>query len=273
MNISFLPKKIKTALGEKLADKTPISVVRSSSTIDGDSGESYMVSFEDRLFLFSRKLGENDYAATSELFGKVGKLELKNEGMNTYLNASLGGKSYSMKFSSFEEKNLKTIVDTWSQAGGRTDSGVEVIEIADEPAPSHSAPQTNTQTEGVSALEGLAAAMMFISAVDNNISDAEDHYITTLFAKNRPMLNSALAYYKRHTFEDLIMELKPRLSNDQKLCYLANLMELAMKDMVLHTSEQNMISHFIDEMEVSKEESDAIRQVLLIKNKISALDA
>lgn len=281
MNMSFLPKKIKTALTAQVADKIPVSVVRSSSSIDGDSGESYMVSLDDRLLIFSRKLGESDYAVTSELFGKVGKLELKNEGMNTFLNASFGGKSYSLKFSSFEEKNLASVVDAWAKIGGGDSSGIEVVEIANEPktfppptpfTTATSAPAPPTSSGALSPLEGLAAAMMYISAVDNHISDEEDRYITTLFAQHRSLLDSALAYYKRHTFEDLVTDLKSRLNNDQKLCYLANLMELAMKDMVLHTSEQNMISHFIDEMGVSKQENDAIRQVLLIKNRISALD-
>jgi uncharacterized tellurite resistance protein B-like protein len=273
MNISFLPKKIRSALDAELAEKTPISIVRSSSTIDGDSGESYMLSFEDRLLIFSRKLGENDYAVTSDMFGNIARLELKNEGMNTLLNASLGGKSYSLKFSSFEEKNLKNVLDAWTKAGGGSASDVEEIKIVEESADSCSTHPKSATTSELSPLEGLAAALMFISAIDNNISDAEDQYITTLFAKNRPILKSALAYYKRHTFEDLTSELKKRLTNDQKLCYLANLLELAMKDMILHTSEQNIISHFIDEMEISQQESDTIRQVLLIKNRISALDA
>jgi len=231
-----------------------------------------MISFDDRLLIFSRKLGESDYTLTSELFGKVAKLELKTEGMNTFLNTSLGEKSYSLKFSSFEEKNLESVIEAWKKRDGKPDSEAEVVETREEPTANPNAGSTPHSTSELSPMEGLAAALMFISAVDNEISKSEDRYITTLFAQHQDILGAALTYYKRHTFEDLVSELKHRLNNDQKLCYLANLLELAMKDLVLHTSEQNLVSHFIEEMGVSEQESDAIRQVLLIKNRISALN-
>ena len=271
MNISFLPEKIKKALSDKFADEIPLLVVRSSSTVDGGSGESYLVSFKDRMFIFSRNLGESDYSATSELFGKLAELDLKRDGMNTYLNASFGDRKCSLKFSSFEEKSLKTVIDAWRESGGGDDAPAEEVEVV-EVSSEYSDATTDTDND-LSPLEGLAAALMYVSAVDDDISDDENHYITALFAKHRSLLNSALNYYKRHSFEDLIAAMKTRLTNDQKLCYLANILELAMKDFVLHSSERNMISHFIDVMGISKEQSDTVRQVLLIKNKISALDA
>ena len=266
MNISFLPSKIKTLLADALKEKLPLSVVRSSSTPDGESGETYLVSFEDKLFVFSRKLGESDYSTTSELFGQIANLKLRNDGMNTYLDASFGEKNYSLKFSSFEDKNLQPILDAWQKAGGATSApSVNTEENV-------SAPQREKASETLTPLEGLAAALMYISAVDNHVSSDEKHYITTMFAKRRDLLDSALAYYKRHSFEDLITILKPILTHDQKLCYLANMMEVAMKDMVLHSSERHMLSLFADETNVAQEEIDAIRQVLMIKNKISVLN-
>jgi uncharacterized tellurite resistance protein B-like protein len=273
MNISFLPAKIKKTLAGALADEIPLSVVRSSSTMDGDAGESYLVSFKDKMFIFSRRLGESDYSAKAKLFGEIAELSLRKEGMNVFLNVNLNGEKHSLKFSSFEEKNLKPVVDVWRNSGGGA-AGGEIVEVGDdEPSPQSKESDAEEQPAPLSPLEGLAAAMMYVSAVDNHISENEDHYITSLFSQHRSLLHSALAYYKRHSFEDLIAVMKPVLTNDQKLCYLANIMELAMKDMVLHTSEQNMINHFIEEMGISHEESDAVRQVLLIKNKISALDA
>ena len=273
MNISFLPEKIKRYLADAVADRVPVSVVRSSASVDGTPGEGYVISYNDRLFLFSRKLGENDYCVSSELFGKVGTLELRKDGINSYLDVSFGGENYSLKFSSFEEKNLQSIIDAWREDGGAVGDIVD-LEVEAEPdggsvGGTSSARKVDAST--ISPLEGLAAALMYVSAIDNEISSVEDHYIVVLFARHRNLLQSALAYYKRHTFEDLLTELKG-LTNEQKLCYLANMLEIGMRDGVLHSSEQRIINRFTEEMGISDEEYNAVRQVLLIKNKISVLD-
>jgi len=117
---------------------------------------------------------------------------------------------------------------------------------------------------------GLAAAMMYVASVDDDISKEEDYYIIAMLGNNKKLLSAGLTYYKSHTFDELSRAIKD-LSSEQKLCFLANMMELGMQDGVLHSSELNLMRKFANYMNIGADQYDTIKQVLLIKNKISTL--
>ena len=75
---------------------------------------------------------------------------------------------------------------------------------------------------------------------------------------------------ENRTFEDLLSELT-YIDQPQKLCILANIMEICMKDGVLRTSEQNLIAQFATAMDLTDEVVQTIRDTLLIKNQTSVL--
>lgn len=264
MNFSFLPNKIKKELEAVIADKVPISIARSSASVEGKAGEGYVVAYDDKIFMFSRELGDNEYTQFSADLGNVGKVGVNKDGINTFLDLDLGGEQYSMKFSSFEEKNLKAIVDCWISKSGKPSVGKapETKVVADPTTPTVS---------GFSPAIGLAASMMFIASIDDDISKEEDYYIIAMMGNDKQVLQAALAYYKSHSFQQLIAELNG-LDDEQKLCFLANMMELGMKDGILHTSEMNLMREFSNAMNITEDQYDTIKQVLLIKNKISVLN-
>jgi len=265
MNFSFLPNKIKTELTKVVADKVPISIARSSASIDGKAGEGYVVAYEDQVFMFSRELGDSDYSQFSADLGNIAKVGVNKDGINTILDIDVGGKQFSMKFSSFEEKNLKSIVDKWASK-------------KDSPTPAAKTPTQLTPADTVVTAEpadfsqtvGLAAAMMYVASIDDDISKEEDYYIIAMMGNNQSVLQAALTYYKTHSFEQFLAHLKD-LNGEQKLCILANMMEMGMKDGVLHSSELNLMRQFSDAMKITSDQYDTIKQVLLIKNKISVL--
>ena len=268
MNFSFLPTKIKEQVKTLVADKVPISLARSSTTLDGAAGESYVLGYEDKLIVFSRKLGQNDYTSISGDFGKdIGLVKVRKEGVNTFLDTEIGGKQYSLKFSSFEEKSLNPIAAKWQNASSGGGTGVTAESVPSE----KTAPASDSSSDGkLSLTAGLAVGLMFVAAVDDEVAPEEDQYITYTFNNDQALLRSALSYYKSHSFDEFLIAVS-YMNQEQKLCYVANMMELGMSDGVLHRSEMKFIRQFCDYMEVTDEEYDTIKQILLIKNKLSIL--
>ena len=268
MNFAFLPGKIKEELKDIAAEKVPLSIARSSASIEGRPGEGYIVAFDDRLFIFSRELGEHEYSNISAGMSSIGGMSVKKEGINSFLDLDIGEKAYSMKFSSFEEVNLKSIQDAWAKEGGGANLANEASAstMPKEEYPGKPA----AIVEPFSSKVGLAAALMYVASVDGEIAKEEDYYIIAIMGNNRAVLNAGLVYYKSHSFDELLTDLKG-ISEDEVLCFLANMMELGMTDGTLHSSEMNLIRKFSDYMKVDDSQYNTIKQVLLIKNKISVL--
>lgn len=273
MNFSFLPSKIKEQIKQVVADEIPVSLARSNTSIDGETGESYVLAFKDKMVVFSRKLGKSDYTCISGDFGNIGSVDVRKEGINTFLDTEMNGKKFSLKFSSFEEKSLTPMVEQWQKisdgGGGGSEeviSGAKGTQIISKEAPASTAGQDGK----FSLKEGLAVALMFIAGIDDEIAPEEDLYILNTFNKDRQLLQKALKYYKANSFDEFLIAVSG-MSQEQKLCFVANMMELGMCDGVLHRSEIKLIRQFCDYMEVSEDEYDTIKQVLLIKNKISVL--
>jgi len=273
MNFSFLPEKIKRKLKDTAVSKLPVSVVRSNASVDGKPGEGYIVAYDDKVFVFSRQLGDRDYTELSADMGGIGGVDVKKDGINTVLDIRLGEKTYTMRFSSFEEKNLRKIADSWTAASPRDNASSEPA--ADSAAPESADPVqcADVTVEGtLNPKVGMAAAMMYIASIDGDIAREEDYYIIAMMGNDKQVLHAALSYYKSHTFEQLLTEISG-LSDEQKLCFLANMMELGMKDGALRSSELKLIKQFAKTMSLTGDQYTTIKQVLIIKNKISVLNA
>jgi len=269
MNFSFLPSKIKEKIKLLVTDKSPISLARSNAAIDGKPGESYVVAYNDKILFFSRKLGDHDYLQIAGEFGKdVADIKVRKEGNNSFLDAEINGQKYSLKFSSFEEKNLIPILKNFTRDSIVSDT--ETVTKSSDKTSTISPEKNKTDEKAAPLLEKLASSLMYISASDADIAWEEDKYIREVCNNNKDILKSALQYFKTHTFDELLLSLNI-LNHEQKLCFLANMMELGMCDGVLHRSEMDLIRSFCSHMELSEDEYDTIKQVLLIKNKLSVL--
>lgn len=272
MNFSFLPNKIKEQIKQVVADELPVSLARSNTSIDGNTGESYVLGYKDKIVVFSRKLGENNYTCIAGDLGDVGNVALRKEGASAFLDTEIRGSKYSLKFSSFEEKSLAPIVEQWQQvnAGGNyaqsSSSSSQTEQIAGQPA----AENQKRQLGQISLMEGLAVALMFVASVDGEVAQEEDQYLLHVFSNDKQLLRKSLAYYNSHSFDQLLSAISG-MNREQKLCYVANMMEIGMTDGVLHRNEMKIIRQFCDYMKVTQEEYDTIKQVLLIKNQLSVM--
>jgi len=127
----------------------------------------------------------------------------------------------------------------------------------------------NVDEQQISPLLGLAVILMFVATVDDDIADEEQKFIKRFCDFEEDFYDKAYNYYQKHTFEETIGALA--LNGQQKMCYLANILELAMVDGVFDSREQKMIKRFADAADLTESEVRTIRDVLLIKNQLSVL--
>ena len=225
--------------------------------------------------MFSRKAGEDNFRKLSGMFGKeISKLDTRQEKFNIFLDMNLNGIPYSIKFSSSEQKELENLVESL-----KTFKPESLQTSAPELGQSSSAPSvkvtpsktTATTPSALTPLEMLAIALMYVSACDSKITEDENRYIVEVFKENKQILESSLAYYKAHIYDEFLKNIGS-LNEEQKLCILANMVEIAMKDSSLHRSEQEHIRKFIAASGLKDEQYKAIRSVLYVKNWTGVLD-
>ena len=264
MRLSFLPIKVKEQLKSIAGAATPAAISRTNGSLEGGPGESYVVTYDDKIVILSRALGKSDYSVIhGDLAGGVGELNLSKEGPSALvLSYDIGGKKGKLKFSAFDEKSLETAVEKWKSAGnGGTPSGESAAEVSPEEPPSEALPP----------MMAMAAALMYVAAVDGEVAKEENRYIANLRGIDKEGLDTALAYYRSHSFEELLQSSLSNLSEEQNLCVLANMLEVGMSDGVLHKSEIKLAKEFGRSVGIDSEKYSAVKQVLLVKNKISVL--
>ena len=114
------------------------------------------------------------------------------------------------------------------------------------------------------------AVLIFIAAVDEEIDPAEEEYIMRFSGGDNEVFQAAHRYYNEHEYEEL-MAAAGHLDHQQRLCVLANAMDLAMADGVLHKNEQEMVARFAEAAGLTEADITQIRDTLLVKNQVSVL--
>ena len=268
MNFSFLPTKIKEVLGRGAGKALPFSVSRSGTGMDGKPGETYVVVYEDKISIFSRSLGQNDYAVVTGIFpDDLHSISVSKEGAHARLEFDLAGRKGGLDFSPFEEKNLGVIVEKWKSAA--TGSAASSSSASGGDSSGESVPSVSGGV--LPPIQALAAALMYVAAVDGVVAKEENKYINSLRGIDKNGLKSAYEYYKAHSFDELLETSLSGLEREQELCVLANMLEIGMSDGVLHRSEIVLAKDFARGVGIDDSEYNAVKQVLVIKNKISAL--
>lgn len=303
MNYSFLPEKIKRELERRFGSKLPLSVLRSSGSIDGKSGEGYIVAFDDDILIFSRELGKSDFTLTGGKFGNdINSIALNKDKYNTFLDMKIAGRPISVKLSGFDEKAVSVICDKFNLSAGNQQGAEQksdavtarhmdasqyrtgennarpVLENSvSAHSPASSQPRMSLSTGGSSAKISigsslcLATFLMYVAAIDRSVSEEENNFISTLFKGDKEILRKALELYKSNSFMEFLGKVKDSLKYEQKLCILANMIEIGMQDGTYLGAEQQMMDGFVKETRISQTDYKNISNILLIKNNISVM--
>lgn len=262
MNPMFLPTKIKEEL-KRLNVQAPLAVLRASGTLRGEAGEGYLVFIPGAMMLIDRPVGKDQYQVQTATFqNDVKGLAERDEKYNVFLDCEINGEKLSVKFSSFEKDEIqKTLVKIGAAEEKRTAT-----------TPAAAATNAKVDENAFSPRIGVAAALMFMAALDKEIDPAEDLYIRNFCEGNQRILLPALRVYKACSLEDLIQSLVA-LNEEQKLCAMANLLEVAMADGALTSKEQALVRQCMTAWGVREEHYQSLREALLIKNNWSVLGA
>lgn len=277
MNYNFLPDKVKKVLSSIVGSKMPVSLVRASASADGTPGEGYIIGFDDKVFVFSRGLGQDEfsvYRSDSE-HGRKPILELRKDGINGIAEIKLPDRTLSMKISGFEEKDFISLRERLKNSSIESASGASDASQGNRPevnAHSSEIPEHGVELPKFSQRLALAVALMHVAIGDREIQDEENRYIVNMFKDSPALLKEAHSIYKSmpcEQFFDLIAA-HDFLERQQKLCILANMIEIAMIDGAYHSTEQRVVELFMDRCGVSRGDFDAILSTLLVKNDLSA---
>jgi hypothetical protein len=253
MDFTFLADRIKTHLLELQPDDKPLCVIRGSGGFNNEPGESYIIPYTDAIYLYNRKFSDPDFEVRSVGVDDIGQLLFKQEAFSALLSLEAGNDTIELKISSAEIPNAELMLENFERCN--EEEQFPAAEIHDG--------------EQISPFLGLVIILMFIATVDNDIAPEEQEFITRFCAGDDELYNKAYAYYQKHTFEETIGALA--LNGQQKMCYLANIIELAMIDGVFDSREQKMIRGFANAADLTESEVRTIRDVLLVKNQLSVL--
>ena len=252
MDYTFLSDRIKTQLLELQANDKPLCVIRGSGGFNNEAGESYIIPFSDMIYLYNRKFSEPEFNVKSVGIADIKELLLKQEKFSALLSIESGDDITKLKISSAEIPNAELMLEKFECRG--IEEQFSAAEVCSE--------------EQISPLLGLAIILMFVATVDDDIAQEEQEFITR-FCGDDELYSQAYEYYQNNTFEQTLGALM--LNEQQKMCYLANIIELAMVDGAFDSREQKMIKHFAKAAGLADDQVRTIRDVLLIKNQLSIL--
>jgi hypothetical protein len=260
MNFSMVPEKIKETVLIKLEGNVPDLVLRSATFSDGESGESYLFLCNKFLYIYTKHIGDLDYCEMAiNLEDKDTRGYIDKENFKIFLRLCVPSASYTFIFSSFDEKDVATVVSNI---------------VSPPPIPLGNVEESKKGNDEFhvfdNAIEILTAALMYLSVSDNEIASCEDKFITSIVNNNKLILQKVLKYFKTHSYQEFLRDAS-YLNQEQQLCILANLIELGFADGVLHKSEQRIIKEFSDYFGIEQENVDTIQQVIYLKNNISVL--
>ncbi len=262
MTIYSLPSSVRAIVVPLLGGNDPAVIVRGNGSVDGVAGETFLICISDYLLIFSRATGKIDYTQINlSLREDVHSISIDGEKYNSCLNIATSDASYSVKFASHLKDDMSKLISYWVSQRG---------EGQQAPLVSEDAAQMPVSDHGLSPYEILVASLIFASASDQEIHPAENEFLTKVASIVPKSLENANAYYENHSEDELFLVVAG-MDHQQKLCVLANVVELVMVDGVLQSEEQLFLQNYCAKLGVSQEDFTRIYDAMLIKNQTTVL--
>lgn len=238
MKFSFLPEEIKVEIDESLGED-PLALARSNMAIDGHMGESFIIGYDEVFYFFTKAMGSVVYTKIEGVYKDILSMSVSKDSKHAIFQVELGKKKYTMKFSHLEEKNLNNMLGQW-------------------------------MSFSLSAYVALLAGLMYLASEDDELAGEENDYILKIADGDEELLEKAHSFYLSQPIE-VLFKILQKLNESQKYCIMANLLELAMCDGVLHKDELKLIKDFATNMEINDDQYETVKQVLVMKNQLGIL--
>jgi len=275
MTVNYIPDEIADYL--KDIDPEKIYGVKAFCDLYGNTGDGYVFIADNQLYLFSKEYASEMVHIVTDINENV-TLNVRDEQFSLFLDVQIDGQELSCRFSSMDRDALHKLCNECdSVKRGEIVEEVavdkvvasEVVTVAgDEPTEAKSLPvDEDVPVEiDMNIKDAFAAALLFAGCSDGELSDQEQSFIHGICSEES--VRKGVEFYENYSF-DVLLNLLKDISDAQKHCFLANMIELTMLDEVIHRSENKIFNSFSHAMGIDVDTHSAIYDVLMLKNNFS----
>lgn len=259
----------------------PLYAVRFSRAFSGESGEGYFLLYPDCLAALDRKFGE-EFQLRKLTLDELSLLKREQNGtkLDFTLDTASGPISSSATFS--EAEALGELLDALNLAAPAVSAAPApsaAATVKPEPQPAVSVPGSKPKIEipssGTSGSSGslqlFAAGLLYAAASDGAFSPEQERLINQLIPSD--VLATALSYYNSTPKETFFREIRNAFSEKQQTSLIANQLEVMMCDGDLRRIEMDFIKVEAMYLNYSSSKMYQIRELIILKNQLSALFA
>lgn len=264
----------------------PLHAVRFSRAFSGESGEGYFLLYPDCLAALDRKFGE-EFQLRKLALDELSLLKREQNGtkLDFTLDTASGPISSSATFS--EAEALGELLDALNLAAPAVSAAASApapsaaATVKPEPAPEPavsvpgSKPKIEIPSSGTSGSSGslqlFAAGLLYAAASDGAFSPEQERLINQLIPSD--VLATALSYYNSTPKETFFREIRNAFSEKQQTSLIANQLEVMMCDGDLRRIEMDFIKVEAMYLNYSSSKMYQIRELIILKNQLSALFA
>ena len=259
----------------------PLYAVRFSRAFSGESGEGYFLLYPDCLAALDRKFGE-EFQLRKLTLDELSLLKREQNGtkLDFALDTASGPISASATFS--EAEALGELLDALNLAAPAVSAAPApsaAATVKPEPQPAVSVPGSKPKIEipssGTSGSSGslqlFAAGLLYAAASDGAFSPEQERLINQLIPSD--VLATALSYYNNTPKETFFREIRNAFSEKQQTSLIANQLEVMMCDGDLRRIEMDFIKVEAMYLNYSSSKMYQIRELIILKNQLSALFA
>lgn len=264
----------------------PLHAVRFSRAFSGESGEGYFLLYPDCLAALDRKFGE-EFQLRKLALDELSLLKREQNGtkLDFTLDTASGPISSSATFS--EAEALGELLDALNlaapavsaAASAPAPSAAATVKPEPAPEPAVSVPGSKPKIEIPSSsnsgssgsLQLFAAGLLYAAASDGAFSPEQERLINQLIPSD--VLATALSYYNNTPKETFFREIRNAFSEKQQTSLIANQLEVMMCDGDLRRIEMDFIKVEAMYLNYSSSKMYQIRELIILKNQLSALFA
>lgn len=259
----------------------PLYAVRFSRAFSGESGEGYFLLYQDCLAALDRKFGE-EFQLRKLTLDELSLLKREQNGtkLDFTLDTASGPISSSATFS--EAEALGELLDALNLAAPAVSAAPApsaAVIVKPEPQPAASVPGSKPKIEIPSSgnsgssgsLQLFAAGLLYAAASDGAFSPEQERLINQLIPSD--VLATALSYYNSTPKETFFREIRNAFSEKQQTSLIANQLEVMMCDGDLRRIEMDFIKVEAMFLNYSSSKMYQIRELIILKNQLSALFA
>ena len=259
----------------------PLYAVRFSRAFSGESGEGYFLLYQDCLAALDRKFGE-EFQLRKLTLDELSLLKREQNGtkLDFTLDTASGPISSSATFS--EAEALGELLDALNLAAPAVSAAPApsaAATVKPEPQPAASVPGSKPKIEIPSSgnsgssgsLQLFAAGLLYAAASDGAFSPEQERLINQLIPSD--VLATALSYYNSTPKETFFREIRNAFSEKQQTSLIANQLEVMMCDGDLRRIEMDFIKVEAMFLNYSSSKMYQIRELIILKNQLSALFA